>query len=192
MRTTRFLSMLAIAALVFTSCSDDDDPDPVNDREVITNLTIVFEAEGVEDVTLESEDLDGTDGPGTPEVTITGTFQENTTYTGTITVLNQTVTPTENVTIEIRDEDDEHQFFFTTTGSLGDTEYLDFDDDENPLGLSFRLSTGDAGMGTILVTLRHELDKDAAGVSEGDITNAGGDTDIAQLFSVSVAQNIAR
>ncbi|WP_340063089.1 type 1 periplasmic binding fold superfamily protein [Ascidiimonas aurantiaca] len=186
MKKTRFLSMLAVTALLFTSCSDDDNPDPVNDKEVITNLSIVFEAEGVEDVTLESEDLDGTDGPDTPEITITGVFQANTTYTGTITVLNQTVTPTENVTLEIREEDDEHQFFFTTTGSLGETTYLDFDDDDNPLGLSFTLATGDAGVGTILVTLRHDLNKDAAGVSEGDITNAGGETDVAQTFSVSV------
>ena len=42
------------------------------------------------------------------------------------------------------------------------------------------------GNGTITVILRHEPDKDASGVSNGDITNAGGETDIEVVFNVEV------
>jgi hypothetical protein len=38
----------------------------------------------------------------------------------------------------------------------------------------------------VVVTLRHEPDKGAAGVSGGDITNAGGDTDIEVTFPVVI------
>jgi len=36
------------------------------------------------------------------------------------------------------------------------------------------------------VTLRHQPDKGAIGVSDGDITNAGGETDIEVLFDVII------
>ena len=42
------------------------------------------------------------------------------------------------------------------------------------------------GSGTITVTLRHEPNKDAAGVSSGDIANAGGETDIEVTFNVEI------
>ena len=33
------------------------------------------------------------------------------TYSGTMTLLNESETPAEDITIEIQEEDDEHQFF---------------------------------------------------------------------------------
>ena len=36
------------------------------------------------------------------------------------------------------------------------------------------------------MTLRHEPAKDASGVAAGDITNAGGETDIEVTFDVTV------
>ena len=40
MKTLKNLSLLFISALVFTACSsDDDNPEPVNEEEVITTLT---------------------------------------------------------------------------------------------------------------------------------------------------------
>ena len=64
--------------------------------------------------------------------------------------------------------------------------YSDQDNDGNPLGLLFELTTGDAGNESYTITLRHEPDKTAAGVSGGDITNAGGETDIEVVFDVVV------
>ncbi len=56
----------------------------------------------------------------------------------------------------------------------------------NPIGISTIVTTNGASTGTITVTLRHEPNKDASGVSTGDITNAGGETDIEVIFNVEV------
>ena len=56
----------------------------------------------------------------------------------------------------------------------------------NPIGLLTTVTTEEPGNGTITVILRHEPDKFALGVSNGDITNAGGETDIEVVFNVEV------
>ena len=55
-----------------------------------------------------------------------------------------------------------------------------------PLGLSFEVTTGNTANETFTFVLRHEPDKSAAGVSSGDITNAGGETDIEVSFDVII------
>jgi len=64
--------------------------------------------------------------------------------------------------------------------------YDDKDANGNPVGLSSILTTGDAASGSITITLRHEPAKSASGVSNGDITNAGGETDIEVIFPINV------
>ena len=62
----------------------------------------------------------------------------------------------------------------------------DFDGDGNPVGLANILTTGSAGSGNLTVTLKHEPDKSASGVSDGDMTNAGGETDISVTWVITV------
>lgn len=187
MKTNKWLPFLALGALIFTSCSNDDDnPDPVHEEEVITTLIITLTPDGGgTEVTLQSRDLDG-DGPDEPEITITGNIASNVTYNGSIELLNETEDPVENITNEIDELDEEHQFFYDLDSELGIITYADVDDDGNPVGLLFTWETADAGEGTLTVTLRHEPNKDAEGVSDGNIANAGGETDIAQTFNISV------
>lgn len=187
MKTKKWLPFLALGALIFTSCSNDDDnPDPVNEEEVITTLTITLTPDGGgTDVTLQSRDLDG-DGPNEPEIIITGNIVANTTYNGSIELLNETEDPAEDITEEVDEEDEEHQFFYDLTGELGTISYADADDDGNPVGILFTWETADSADGTLTVTLRHEPNKDAEGVSDGEIANAGGETDIAQSFTINV------
>ena len=57
-------ALLAIPFLYF-SCSDDDDaPEPINEEEVITTMTVtlVNHQNGNDVVTMQTQDLDG-DGP---------------------------------------------------------------------------------------------------------------------------------
>jgi hypothetical protein len=54
------------------------------------------------------------------------------------------------------------------------------------LGIVNLAISGAASTGTLGVILRHQLDKNAAGVADGDITNAGGDTDIEVVFPVTI------
>ncbi len=178
--TIGFLT-LCIAAISFTSCSNDDDnPDPVNEEEIITTMNVTLSATGGT-ITLQSQDLDG-DGPNAPEITVSGSLAANTTYNGSIELLNETETPAEDITEEVEEEDDEHQFFFTTSGAVTGVEYDDVDGDGNPVGINFTLTTGDAGNGTLQITLRHEPKKP----NDGTLADAGGETDIAQSFSLVV------
>lgn len=188
MKTLKNLSLLFISALVFTACSsDDDNPEAVNEEEVITTLTAtLIPTTGGTSITLQTQDLDG-DGPNSPVVTVSGALAANTTYAGTLELLNETESPAESITEEIEEEDDDHQFFFQTTNSLATFTYNDVDEDNNPVGLNFIVTTGDTtGSETLTITLRHEPSKNAEGVSDGDITNAGGETDFQTIFNISV------
>ena len=172
--------------MLFISCSDDpDDPVIENEQEVMTTFTYTLTpAEGGSAVVLNYRDLDA-DGPEEPTIT-NGTLSAETIYTGSITILNETESPAENVTEEVEEEDKDHQFFFETTVTGLTVEYTDFDGDGNPVGLSTFLTTGAAGSGNLTVTLKHEPDKSASGVADGDMTNAGGETDISVTWAITV------
>ena len=178
--------LLAIAAsLTFTACNNDDDntPDPVNEEEVITTATLVLTPQGGgTPVTLQTRDIDG-DGPGAPVITVSGDLMPNTTYVGAIVFLNETEDPAENVTLEVAEEDDEHQVFYIPGGGLNVTvTYQDADGDGNPLGLAITAETGDASTGTLNVVLRHEPNKP----NDGTLGDAGGETDIEVTFDVTI------
>ena len=187
MKTLKKVSILVLTAMVFTACSSDDDtPIPVNEEEVITTITAtLIPSGGGAAITMQSRDLDG-DGPNAPVITVSGSLVANTTYNGSLVLLNETEDPAELINTEIEEEDDEHQFFYQATNGIATFNYVDFDVNGKPLGLEFTVVTSDAGSGNITITLRHEPNKDAANVSMGDITNAGGETDIQATFSVMV------
>lgn len=189
MKAIKYLTIVAIAVLIFNSCSNDDDaPLPVNEEEVITTVIVTFTPQGGgTTIELQSQDLDG-DGPLAPEVTVSGPFSSGTVYIGSIQFLNELESPAEDITEEIEEEDDEHQVFYSVTGDLGTFAYTDSDANGNPVGLAFTFTTDDTAAvldGVMTITLRHEPNKSAVGVSNGDITNAGGETDIEVSFNVT-------
>jgi len=179
-----FLAFLFIT-IGSISCSDDEDPMPPNPEEVITTLNVALTpVGGGTTVNFNFQDLDG-DGGNAPTITV-GDLVASTTYNAVITALNESVTPTDNITVEILAEDEDHQFFFQVAGANLGVAYTDQDADGNPVGLSSTFTTGAASTGTIIITLRHEPNKSATGVSSGDITNAGGETDIEVTFDVNI------
>jgi hypothetical protein len=182
MKKLRILTIVTVAIILLNSCSNDDKP--VNEDEVITTVITTLTGGG-QVVTLTSRDLDG-DGPNTPVITVSGNLSANTSYMGSVTFLNETETPAENITTEIVDEGVDHQLFFQAPSALGTFMYNDTDANGKPIGIQFTLLTGNATSGNLLVTLRHEPNKSADGVATGDITNAGGSTDAAITYPVVV------
>jgi len=183
MKTTKLFATAILATTLFVSCSSDDDaPEIVNEEEIITTVTVTLVPDdGGATVTLEKQDLDG-DGPNEPEYFISGSLSQSTTYAGSIELLNETENPAEDITEEVEEENDEHQFFYTiSTGLNITTEYSNFDEDGNPLGTEFELVTGTESTGTLTFTLRHEPTKPNTGLSD-----AGGETDVEASFSVTV------
>ena len=175
--------LLSATALFIVSCSNDDNG-PVNEEEVITTVTTTLTGGG-QVITLTSRDLDG-DGTDTPVVTASGNLTANTSYTGTVTFLNETQSPAEDITVEVEEEGEEHQVFYQLPAALGAVTYTDLDLNGKPIGLAFTLTTGNAGTGNLTVTLKHLPNKSAAGVAAGDITNAGGATDALVTYPVTV------
>ena len=191
MKTLKTISLVFLTVAIFTSCSDDDNKStPVNEEELITTITAVFTPEGGGTaITLEYKDLDN-DGVNDDPATISGTFDQNTTYNGVVTFKNESVTPTENITEEILAEAEEHQIFYQKTGTLNDFTYSTNDDnlDANgkPVGLQSVFTTTGAATGDLKITLVHLPKKSEPGVSSGDITNAGGTTDAQAIFPITV------
>jgi hypothetical protein len=182
LNTSKFF-LFALTTLTLASCSNDDSP--VNEEEVITTVTTTLTGGG-QVITLRSRDLDG-DGPNAPVVTVSGNLTANTTYIGETVFTNETVSPAEDITVEVEEEGNEHQIFYQFPVALGSFVYTDVDANGDPIGLSFTLTTGtSATTGNIVVTLRHLPNKSAAGVASGDITNAGGATDAQVTFPVVV------
>ena len=135
-------------------------------------------------VTMTFTDLDG-EGGADAVVTIEA-LAANTTYNGSLELLNETETPAEDITAEIQEEDEDHQFFFQSTEAGTSVAYADMDANGKPIGLASTLTTTAAGMGQLTIILKHEPTKDAAGVSDGNIANAGGETDIEVTFDLDV------
>ncbi|NKQ38525.1 MAG: type 1 periplasmic binding fold superfamily protein [Methanosarcinales archaeon] len=172
-----------VLALVLSSC--EKDPIIPHEGEVITSLKYTLTPNGGGTaIVLSFQDLDG-DGGNAPIIT-EGILDTNKTYTGALVLLNEQESPAGNITAEIQEEDEEHQFFFQTNITDLTIAYSDQDADGNPLGLQSTVTTTDAGNGTITIILRHEPNKSASGVANGDITNAGGETDIEVTFDVTV------
>jgi len=181
--------LLTLSTLVITSLfackKEKEDPVIPNEEEVITTFTYTLTPVGGGDaVVLKFKDLDG-DGGNAPVITV-DTLRTNTNYDGALTLLNETESPAEDITEEVKEEDKEHQFFFVSNTTDVNVSYDDQDADGNPVGLKSKVTTMAAANGTLKVTLRHEPNKSGSGVSQGDITNAGGETDIEVTFPIFV------
>ncbi len=173
LKTSLYIAFLATA---ITACKKDDDPvatpqTATHEEEVITTLTLTFtdSANVQPTVTATFRDPDGDGGNG-PDKHDTIKLANGTTYNVAITLLNESETPAEDMTAEIKDEDDEHLVCMTVTGANVSIVKTDTDG-TLPVGLESKWTTGAASNGTVQVTLKHQ-----PGVKDG--TCAPGDTDI--------------
>lgn len=183
-------SFLIISMMLVLLSSCDKDPDPVNEEELITTLEYTLTPrDGGDVVKLTFKDLDG-DGGNAPTIT-SSPLKSGKVYDATLMLLNESESPSENITKEIEGEDEEHQFFFEVSPSIVpviNVAYNDKDGNNNPVGLKSIVTTTAIGNGTLKITLRHEPIKTATGVSNGFIANAGGETDIEVTFNISIVQ----
>ena len=184
------IAALAITALISGCVGKDKDelvapPPPANEEEVITTMILSFDNTGVgADKELRFTDADG-DGGGAPVFDL-DTLDDASVYTTTLILLNETVSPADTISNEVLAEGEDHQFFFAPTGVAITSVYADMDSNGNPIGLLTTMTSGAPSTGTLMVTLRHQPDKTAAGVSGGGITNAGGETDIEVTFPLVI------
>jgi hypothetical protein len=180
--TFSFLTLLTL------SCSKDDEvvPPPTNEEELITTVKVTL-TNGANTIVITSKDLDG-DGATAPVITKTGNIIASTAYVGKVEFLNEAKNPAEDITAEVLAEDKDHQVFYQATTALGTFTYNDLDVNGKPIGLKFNYTAGltNSNNNNLIVTLRHLPNKSASGVATGDITNAGGATDAAVTFPLTI------
>ena len=184
-RKTLMMSILMAPLFIMHSC--DKEVEVENEEELITTVTYTLRPMNIAipTVVCTYKDLDG-DGGNAPTFAISGPLLPNTTYDGTITLLNESESPVEDITIEVEEESVDHQFFYAPSSAITIT-YNDADTNGNPIGLKTTVKTGAAASNqSIKVTLRHEPNKSASGVKEGNIANAGGETDIEIKYTLNV------
>jgi hypothetical protein len=177
-------ALTAISLLTFTGCT----PEEENESELITSVTLTLTPSGGgTPIVCSFEDPDG-DGGTAPTITVSDSLMSGTTYTGGLTFFNKSVNPAEDITLEVKEEGAEHQIFYVWSPSTGapTVAYTDTDTDGKPIGVSTTVTTTGAHSGTLTVVLRHEPNKSATGVAEGNIANAGGETDVEVTFSIVV------
>lgn len=179
------LYLTAFVALSFLLIGCEKDDHSHDDEELITTLiySLTSETDGSV-IAMSFRDPDG-DGGVAPTI-IGGTLKANHSYKGSITLLNESVNPVEDITEEVRIEAVNHQFFFSSTVSGLTVTYDDQDKDGRPLGIKTVIKTGAAGNGSFKIILRHNPNKSASGVRDGNIANAGGETDIEVNFPITV------
>ena len=189
--------MLSLFFLSF-ACSDvKDDHDHDHEHEVMT--TVILDFTDADGGTSQFQFIDLQDGntPTTDSIAITSG-----TYTVDISIFNELETPTEDVTPEISDEADEHQFFFSgdvegcTDGQeLVSHDYGDTDSSGFPIGLTNTITTLAAGSGDLIVSLRHLAFEDGQQVKtatlENDFCSGGtlpGDWDFQVTFPLTITE----
>ena len=177
-----------------TACGDDhghDDHDHHghdHENEVMTTINLTFApASGGESLKFSWADVEGDGSPVIDDINLV----EGETYTLDIQILNELEDPVEDVTIELRDELDEHQFFFTgdaVSGPANDSDmalmtqaYADVDESGNPVGLSNTIETIAAGNGTLNLSLRHMPPVNDTPVKTADLADKVKAGDIASL-----------
>ena len=193
-----FYALITVGLLV-TGCSDDDEaPEPENEEEVITDVVLIFtnDADATDVVTARAQDPDGA---GVQELAILDeiSLDASKSYTLTLDIENNLESPGEDITEEIEEEADEHQFFFsfstdaftdpTGNGNIDNAtdplNYQDVDEDGNPLGLvtEWTTSSNTLNGGTFLVQLQHQPDIKTATSGAND-----GDTDFELEFVLNI------
>lgn len=188
-----YLLALALVAFTFSSC-DSEDPVPENDGELITDVTLIFqEIDASGNAVGDSFDFTASDAEGieigsSPEIE-TVMLEKGKTYEMSIDVFNSV--EGEDITEEIREESDEHQFYFL--GSAFTSSVLTYEyDDEGGIALGLRgivtvAETPDVNNANMQILLRHALDKNFPGATNPNFeeyAQAGGESDLDITFPV--------
>jgi len=175
----KFVGTALLAGLLVVSCKKDDttpvDNHEHDESELITTVQLNFSSKGISGndttFTVSFDDPDGTGG-NKPTSFDTIRFATNKTYTCDLILLDKSKNPVDTISNEVKEEADEHLFFFTPSNSDALSVTInDKDSKGRNLGLKTSWVTKKATNGTVKVKLMHQ-----PGVKDG--TSANGDTDV--------------
>jgi hypothetical protein len=190
------LSIVLLFSFAAVTGCDEDEPAIENEEEIITDVILSFKpiGGGTEEVTAVAQDPDG-EGPQDIEVQGSINLVAGAEYILEIDLLN-TTEGTIVLTDEIKEEAEEHMFFFGFSDAVffspaGDgnidnredpVDYQDFDSNGEPLGLKTHWATENAtASGTFHVVLKHQ-----PGIKSATSGSENGETDLDLTWNVEV------
>jgi hypothetical protein len=198
----RLLGIMLIATTFLFRCSED--PKKENTPELITKATLTFTPTGGGSaIVVTATDPDGT---GIQAIAADGDINlaVNTTYTLTLTLINELASPSDpeyNLSDEVEEEGDEHMFFFSWTGNVfsdptGDgnidtrSDIVNYTGGANsvdannlPLGLTttWTASAGTSSGSSFRLLLKHQPD-----LKSDTSTSSAGETDLDITFTINI------
>jgi hypothetical protein len=196
--------LLISGSLIYLAGCNNDDPEPENVPELITKVSLIFTPMGGGSVvTVSATDPDG---EGVQDITVDGPINlaKETQYTLTLELINALYKPGDDgydLTDEVEEEGDEHQFFFsfseglfaspTGTGNIKDNassavesiNYLDDDSGGLPIGIitSWTTANTPASSKSFRVILKH-----LPGIKSSTSTSLDGESDLDITFVMNV------
>jgi hypothetical protein len=195
-------NLLLIAILAFAFACSSDDPEIESEEEVITDVTLSFTEVDEEGNSLNlsfvttASDSEGLELGSNPTIG-TITLEAGKRYLLEIELYNSI--EDEDITEEILEEDDEHQFYFLGSAFVGTPVltyvYDDEDGDGNPIGLRGFVTVANSpavNNAQFRLVLRHDLNKGFPGANNPNFenfVNAGGETDLDIIFPLIITGN---
>ena len=188
MRTLETL-LLLLPVLTLAACDDVKDPSETNPEEVITTVVLDFTpTSGGDTLTFTWADPENDGSPTIDPVVLSDASD----YTLAVSFLNELEDPAEDITLEVEEESDQHQVFFTGAAvegpSTGDNPdalisqaYADTDANGYPVGLEDDIGTLMTGTETLTVTLRHLPPESDTPVKTGTLADTAASGGVAAL-----------
>lgn len=196
---TTIKAFFFVAILGFNAACTSEDPVLENEEELITDVTLKFtevDQAGVavsatfEVVASDPEGLELGSSPSIGTINLSAGLR----YLIEIELYNRI--EDEDITEEILEEDDEHQFYFLGSAFVGNPiltyVYDDADGNGNPIGLRGYITVSEnpsVNNAQFRLVLRHDLNKSFPGANNPnfvDFVEAGGETDLDIIFPVVV------
>lgn len=169
--------VLCLGMAFLASCEKEHNDH--NEEELITTVSIVLTEQGTANPqTFTFRDADGPGGLA-PSKFDSIVINANRSYMASVKFLNESVTPAEDLTLEVKAEGDDHEVFFSSTGVSLTVSNRDLDSKGLPLGLSSTWLAGAPGVGKLKVVLKH---KPGAKAANDPVTK--GETDVELEFNV--------
>ena len=180
------LLLLSSSVLFLSSCKKDTHGES-HDEEVITTMQLTFVPQGGgATVTYKFDDPDGPNG-GTAPTKDQIVLAPNKTYNVTVQLLNKTVTPAKDITVEVVEEAAAHRFYYEPSSASNITvSGLNNDPSGIALGITSTWTTGAAATGSTKVTLRHYPGTPPNKAANDPVNSTKSSTDIEVDFSTSV------
>lgn len=153
MKQKYFAFILFFASFFISSCKKFEAGED-NSGELIT--TLLLKLTNTTNGTIQEFKWEDVDGPGGHEPTVdTILLNAGNVYALNLEVWNKSSAVPQNISEEIEEEKEAHRFYYLpSTGSLV-IDSLSMDNNQMPLGLQSRWTTGAASAGQLNITLRH-------------------------------------